>query len=315
MAQLAAVNQSDVRKLLLSISPRRTDEINTLLDDLKPEWLIDRESDRNLFRARPGEPNRILIGLKCSKRLQAHAYATAVVLSSIGKTKSERDHLLAPVDQLLNWAVGVDLTRWLDNVGVSLEPGHILRATDRELPESLLAQLSSVSKRVGMEFFKYAIAFILLHELAHLQLGHTSQHGLPSLIQEKEADRFAAEWMADATAFLKADGQELVRFCAVYGIMIALLWLTIFNVFLGPAETETHPEGYDRLFQVMDQVINKNDDEEEYLALWQSVTTMLVIHMTSAGYDLNESDVQGDPRDQANYLIDRISKLDRKRSS
>jgi hypothetical protein len=50
--------------------------------------------------------------------------------------------------------------------------------------------------------------------------------------------------------------------------------------------------------------------------IWFFVSKMLFIHMWSAGFDFDESDLvhmQGDPRDEANYLIDRISKGIRKR--
>jgi hypothetical protein len=315
VAQLEQISDSDVRKLLASVSPNRSADVTALLDEVKPIWLLDRESDRNLFQARLGQPNQIRIGLKCSKRLQVHAYAAAVILSAIGKPKPERDQMLLPVNQMMNWVVGVDLTRWLDSVGVGLPSGHILRPTDDELPDNVLAQLSKLDKIVGMGLFKYATAYVLLHELGHLKLGHTYQEGDPSFTQEKEADRFAAEWLAEAASDSRADEREFDRLCALFGISVALLWLTIFNVYFGRRNATTHPEGYDRLFQVLDQVIDPGD-EQEYLVIWDSVATMLFIHMGSAGYDFDESaaiHMRGDPRDEVNYLIDRISRSERKK--
>lgn len=315
MAQLEQVNDGDVRKLLLSVSTNRRVAMTALLDELKPVWMLDRESDGNLFWARLGQLNEIRIGLKGSKRLQVHAYAAAVIVSSIGKPKPERDQILAPVNQMLNWAIGADLTRWLSSAGVQFPAGHVFRVTDMELPDDALRRLSKMNRIVGMGFYRFAIAHILLHELGHLKFGHTYQEGLPSLAQEKEADRFAAEWMAEAAADSRADEREFDRLCALFGSAVALLWLTIINVFLGPTESNTHPEGYERLFQVLDHVIDRND-EEEYVAVWLSVATMLFIHMDSAGYKFDESDaihMQGDPRDEVNYLIDRISRCDRKK--
>lgn len=231
------------------------------------------------------------------------------------KPKQDRDRLLAPVDKLLNWAVGVDLTRWLENNGVSLPPGHILRATDDELPDDILRPLTNEHRILGMGIFKYAIAWILLHELGHLKLGHTYTEGYPSLAQEKESDRFAAEWMADAASDSKTEDREPNRLAVLLGIAIALLWISIFNVFFGRKEAKTHPEGYDRLFQVLDQIIDRSK-KTEYIGVWQAVETMLFVHMYSAGYDFDDSDaihMQGDPRDEVNYLIDRISKFERKK--
>jgi len=299
----------------MSESPGRAEELTALLDELKPVWLLDRESDRNLFQVFPGKPNQIRMGLKCSKRLQVHAYSVAVILSSIGKPKQERDRILAPVDQMLNWAVGVDLTRWLSGRGGHLPAQHVLRATDHELPKDVLQKVSKLNKIVGIRFYKSAIAWILLHELGHLKLGHIPQEGLASMMQEKEADRFAAEWMLESAADSAVDEREFNRHCALFGMAVALLWLTIFNVFFKQREVNTHPEGYDRLFQVLDHVIDRSD-EQEYLAVWQSVATMLFIHMESASFDFDETDaihMNGDPRDEANYLIDRISRFERKK--
>lgn len=315
MTHLEQINDSDVRKLLISVSPNRATELSALLDDLQTVWVLDRESDDNLFQARMGHPNEIRMGLKCSKRIQVHAYAAAVILSSIGKSKEERDRILAPVNELLNWAVGVDLTIWLSRNKVHLPAWHVLRAIDEDLPEHLLSKLSRMNKIIGMAFYRYATASILLHELGHLKLGHTFQNGYPSLVQEKEADRFAAEWMAEAAADSRADEREFDRFCALLGISIALFWLTIYNVYFGREESNTHPEGYDRLFQVLDQVIDRSD-EQEYLAVWQFIAIMLFLHMDSAGFDFDEGDaicMQGDPRDEVNYLINRISKFERKK--
>jgi hypothetical protein len=315
MAQLEEVSEGDVRKLLATVSPNRAAELAALIDELGPVWLLDRESNQNLFQAWPGQPNQIRMGLKCSKRLQVHAYAAAVILSSVGKPKAERDQLLAPVDRMLNWAVGVDLTRWTERGGISLPLDHVLRATDEELPADVLPQLNKDHKTLGMGLFRYASAWVLLHELGHLTLGHTYKEGYPSLAQEKEADRFAAEWMADSASDSRGEEREFDRLGAIFGIAIALLWLTVFNVYFGPKEAKTHPEGYDRLFQVLDQIIDRSD-EQEYLAVWQSVSTLLFIHMRSASYEFDDNDalhMQGDPRAEASYLIDRISRFDRKK--
>jgi hypothetical protein len=313
--RLDRINADDVKKLLLSVSPHRAAELSALLDELNPTWLLDRDSDEDVFEARLGQPNKVRMGLKCSKRLQVHAYAVAVTLSSIAKPKPERDRILGPVNEMLNWAVGTDLTRWLNRSGVTLRQGHVLRATDSDIPEHLLLNLSKLDKALGMSFYAYATAWILFHELGHLKLKHTYTQGFASLQQEKEADRFAADWMAAAASESTGQMRQVDRLCALFGSSVALLWLTIFNVYVGRQESKTHPESYDRLFQVLDCMIDPND-EQEYVAVWQSIATMLFIHMDSAGYDFDESDavrMQGDPRDEVSYLIDRIAHRDHTR--
>lgn len=313
MPRLETLCDDDVRALLILASPNRTADMTALLNELKPVWLLDRESEGIVFRASPGDPNQIRMGLKCSRRLQIHAYATAVILSSIGKPKGERDRILAPVNEMLNWAVGVELATCLDDVGSRLPDGHVLRATDGDIPHHLLSKISLPNQIVGAGFYKFSTAWILLHELGHLKLGHSYQRGFPSLVQEREADRFAAEWMMESASRSATDQQEFDRLCALFGTSVALVWLTVLNVYFGRMESDSHPEGYDRLFQVLDQVIDR-ENSLEFEAVWQSIATLLFIHMRSAGYDFDASyaiHTQGNSRDEVNYLIDRISKSQR----
>ncbi len=92
---------------------------------------------------------------------------------------------------------------------------------------------------------------------------------------------------------------------------MALLWLTVFNVYLGRSRNVLDPEGYDRLFQVIDRAIDPSDREEHQM-IWFFVSTMLFVHMQSAGFIFEPSRSRhDDPRDEANALIDIISKRHR----
>lgn len=320
MNQNERISTESIRKLLRTVSLNRAAEVDALLDELKPVCELDRQSERNLFWSLLSTPNVIGIGLKCSVRLQAHAYAAGVVITAIGtpgfKTmpKAERDKLFIPANQLFTWAVGVDVTRWLKQKGIPLDKGHVLQAEEDDLPNEVLKSLSKEQRILGEGLFRYACAWILLHELGHLKFGHTYTEGYPSLEQEKEADRFAAEWMSESASGSSGD-VDADRLNALFGIAVALLWLAVFNVYFGQKKSRTHPQGYDRLSQVLDQVIDWSN-EEEHEMVWYFVSTMLFIHMWSAGYDFDEDDavhMQGDPRDEVNYLIDRISKFERKK--
>ena len=163
---------------------------------------------------------------------------------------------------------------------------------------------------LGKGWYGIALAFILLHELAHLKYRHTKCEGFVSIQQEKDADRFAAEWLMEAAS----EEGHAARLNAQYGISVSLLWLTIFNVFMGEKATTTHPQGHERLFQVLDHVIDRHDDDENDL-VWKFVSLMLSGHMRAAGFNFDEDDakhMQGDPRDKVNHLINRIVDQDRK---
>jgi hypothetical protein len=309
-----------IRRLLRMVSFDRADEADELLTELDPVFVLDRVSVETKFWSRLGTPNIVGMGVRCSVRLQVQAHAAGVVFTALGcdlrsLTKKERDERFGVANDLLNWAVGVDFTRRLEALGVDLEPDHVLRRTDADVPHELRASLTPKQQTIGEGFFQFAVGFVLLHELGHLKLGHPYEEGLPSIEQEKEADRFAAEWMSRAASSSSGD-VESDRLLALYGIVVALLWLTVTNVYFGQVESKTHPQAYDRLAQVLDHVVEWHD-EEEFLLVWDFVTSMLLIHMDSAGYDFDDDDwrsmSEGDRRDAANLLIDRISRYERKR--
>lgn len=310
------VDAEPIRKLLRSVSHNKVKELDALFDELNPVCELDRETERNLFQAILGDPKIIRIGLQCTVRLEAHAHAAGVILVALGSPnfttmeKSERDKLLAPANAIFSWAVGLDLQRWWSMQGVNVRPEDLLPGGASKIPNEVIGELDDTQRLFGRGFFMYASAFILLHELGHLKFGHTeSTHE-----NEKSADRFAAEWMSDAAT--DTENEEFDRLAALYGIAVALLWLTIFNCYFGQQKSTTHPEAYDRLFQVLDQVIDPNNGDEHNM-VWFFVARMLSIHMWSAGFDFDpEQDavhMEGDPKDEVNHLINRISTGDRKR--
>jgi hypothetical protein len=302
MAQLEQFDAREMQQSLISVSQNRSAEMNLLLDELEPIWLLDREADGIFFRALSGPSNHVIIGVKGAKRLHVHCCAAAVIVSAIKATddRSEQERLVALAYKMLNWAVGSDL-KGLFNI--ELPAGHLLRPTQEPFPHELVTEVSKADLKLGTRLYEFAFSTILLHELGHLKMGHTRDVGLRSIQQEKVADQFAAEWLTDY------DQHKVDRMFALWGTALAFLWLTIPNVFVGRRESETHPEGYDRLFQVLDQIVDRNN-ELEFLAVWEFVRRMLRVHMASAGFELDDP-VSDNPRDEVSRLIDIISRSDR----
>ena len=187
---------------------------------------------------------------------------------------------------------------------------EILAGAGKELPESLLTSLSRKQRIFGEGLFRIACAWIILHEIGHLYFRHVSCRGCDSILHEKEADRFATDWLLDGAS--SSQNAESSRINALFGIAVALTWLTVFNVYLGQMESVTHPQGYDRLFQVLDYAIDRQN-EVEHDMVWYFVDQMLLIHMWSAGFNFSQDTKHAyeDPKDHVNHLIDRISKQQR----
>ncbi len=198
--------------LLKRVAPARDRDLEDLLRRHQPVFVLETEQERILFNADFGSKT-ITLGNKGSCRLQAHAYAAGIFLAALATpgyldmAASERDRLYAPANFILTWAVGRELQQWLRQGGVESELGRIMEGAEAELPEGLLPSLTRGQRIMGEGLFRFAIAFIVLHELAHMELGHTRSQGGMSLEQEKEADRFAAEWLVECPGL--SDAQRL----------------------------------------------------------------------------------------------------------
>jgi hypothetical protein len=217
-------------------------------------------------------------------------------------TPAERDELYAAAVPILRWAISRDLEHPLAVLdGFQRNLDDIVSGGASDLPDGLLKSLSQQQKLFGEGYFRLASAYILFHELAHLKYRHVRRTGADSKHQEKEADRFAAEWLVGSTGLSVAD-----RLNRLIGIAVALVWGTVLDVYLGPGNSDTHPTGYDRLFQVLDQFVDPVNDDERIL-VWDFVVQLLLVHMYIAGFEIDAESMRQSPRDQANYLINLIA--------
>ncbi|MBL4883561.1 MAG: hypothetical protein JKY95_03360 [Planctomycetaceae bacterium] len=309
------ISADEIRSLLQTTSTEKNMELDTLLDEIEPIVELDRTTDDNLFQAQLGNQNIIRFGLKGIARIQSHAYAESVIITAIGTPgyismgHGERSALLLPAKGLLDWAVGTDPQSRIINQGHSWKMEQIIQDGTGEVPGELLRPLNKTQLYFGKGLLNFAIKFILYHELAHLKFQHSGS----TIEIENEADRFAAEWMSEATID-SSDNTGVERLVTLFGISAVLLWVTVPDI-LGEIKSTTHPKGYDRLYHVLDNVI-ASDNEQEYGMVWDFVARMLYVHMWNAGYIFDKDygeHVKGDSKVEVNYLIDLISKWDRNR--
>lgn len=224
------IDSLQLRKFLKGIIHNRDNDIDLLFEEIRPEIFIDRDTEDTLLKAK--SPNKIIVGSQCTIRLQAHAYVSAILFGAITPNfatlqKYEKDKILTPADDLFTWAVGKDLQLWYAKVGIEVCPEQILPNASSTLPAKLLQAISKDSVILGEGLFRNAMAFILLHELAHLKLNHSRS----TISHEKDADAFAAKWLIEGTFDSKDNKQaEASRLSAIMGIAIALTWITIYNI-------------------------------------------------------------------------------------
>jgi hypothetical protein len=95
--------------------------------------------------------------------------------------------------------------------------------------------------------FLAATGWVLLHEIAHIRLGHGGGAGRhDSLRQEREADDWATRWV------LEGAPADLTKEFRVLSIAVGLVWLAVLDgVRRG---STTHPHAWERLAAVSPQL-------------------------------------------------------------
>lgn len=99
-------------------------------------------------------------------------------------------------------------------------------------------------EHVASELFLCSLAWMLHHERAHVVLNHPLKNTSLSQMEEREADRFATEWLLGG---LEENDPRLKK--RALGIAVAVLCLQSIEVGSVTCLRNTHPAAYDRIFK------------------------------------------------------------------
>ena len=102
--------------------------------------------------------------------------------------------------------------------------------------------------KVANELFFGAMGWIILHEVAHVELGHAELSGSYSQQQEREADQFATEWILGGLQ--ETDPRFKKR---VFCVAVALLCLQSLETVAAPRWCGTHPPAHERISYCLDK--------------------------------------------------------------
>lgn len=290
--------------LMKERTPEKASALQAVIDSHGITFQFD-ETEERVFYTSHAKSGQIRIGLTCSTRLMAHSFAyLSANFAQIEKAKNivlglpvaaDYDERLQAASELLTWAVTQDVKSKLPAHARGLVPDH--------LPDDLVHLLERCLQPrhhdAAGELFANALVWILYHEVSHIQNGDGKCDAFDSIEQEKCADRMAADWMLDSSELDPID-----QWKRQVGIAVALGWLTAPIVYLGPGAMTTHPHAYDRLFQIIDRVV-----EPEQVDVWMFVQMVLVLHVLNRQLPVDEARMGANCRDNCNYLIDLISKL------
>jgi Peptidase U49 len=110
-----------------------------------------------------------------------------------------------------------------------------------------------------------ALAWILRHEIAHVTLGHVFAIASDSIVQEKQADDQAADWLrgdriADESrpAGISPTGQELELEQRAVAIVLGTVWIASFEI-RARQPSAVHPPIADRIFNTLDRMHLRED--------------------------------------------------------
>lgn len=302
MTSPIAVLKQFVFPALRRIAPEKGDDLISIIEQKNIKFKFIQGDARILFRA-DSINGVISVGEKCLERLWAMSYAYFLFYEAMSKAKHrditvecidfKSDPELEKAGELLSWATSVD---WQ----IKAE-GKQLQTPLPEWPESLPKPVenpqTASNEDVADKLFLSAVGFILHHELAHIQLGHTKTTGVESILNEKDADRGAAKWLLDG---LQSTDNEFIQ--RIFGIAIALLWMATLEAYV-PSTGETHPPGYDRLYQTLSLFV-----DDDWHPVWSFTSIALEMHLEASGSQFDQNMQHSTPRDAVNYYCDVLSK-------
>lgn len=225
------------------LAPERADELNSEVFEgqawevLFADELIEKQTNVAAY------PSGKRIEVHFSALLSIWAVSSAVLILASGAMRASRQGDRALVGGPDS---DVGLARSLVEAAKAL-----IRDKDTAWPDALPVPIENPAPDISdwyvNNLFLATTGWILLHEIAHIHLGH-GRCATPeaSFAQEYEADEWATDWiMRDAPADLTKDFRILA-------ITTGLVWLAVLdNVRRG---STTHPHAWDRMQQLADRL-------------------------------------------------------------
>lgn len=287
---------------LRRIAPEKGDNLSSVIEQQGITFRFVQDKDRIFFTA-DSMNGVIAVGESCLERLWAMSYSYFLFYEAMCKAKDEDESIkyidiksnleLENADKLLAWATSVD---WQ----IKAE-GKQRQAPLPEWPDSLPRPIenpqNASNEDIADKLFLSAVGFILHHELAHIQLGHTKTTGVESILNEKYADRESAKWLLDG---LQSTDKEFIQ--RIFGIAIALLWTATLDAYV-PSAGETHPPGYDRLYQTLSIFV-----DDDWHPVWEFVSIALGMHLRASRTHFDQEILHNSLKDAVNYYCDVLSK-------
>ncbi|HCD34859.1 MAG TPA: hypothetical protein DER01_20795 [Phycisphaerales bacterium] len=260
--------------------PERTGEVNDLLK--KHGINITPDNAENSMRFCVDlNTHEITISTGPLPRLWGHAYAylqfyqcmdEAKRIDPLARSFPAGYGVFPQAIEILKWAMIGDAKARLKKEAGDLGP--------QEYPDGLSLPFDPSNKdpthKVAGDLAMMALGYMMLHEIAHLELNHSAVTDEVSIEQEREADEWAAKFFLDNSCeYAKQHRHESLKVeqKRLLGLTIGFLWMLHFEVHMGVGNHQTHPPAYDRLPNVLNKL-----DFDGLDAAWSMAATILPMH-------------------------------------
>lgn len=226
---------------IVKIAPEQADELSKRN---LPAFRLTDKAGLAFSAATEDTPPVVSIPLRGLEYLWALSYSTWVIHEHYcrpGRTEAELDFGASddsrPIPRLLLWA--------LENQGTRT---YALWPRETPMPQPLIEgrEMRPLLEAVTSELMLCAVSWILHHELAHIQKGHSAT--APLLQDESEADRAATAWIMDGAS------SGIVTAKRGFGIAIATVGIAMYELLrarAGQPRGGTHPNPADRIFRAL----------------------------------------------------------------
>ena len=253
----------------------------------------------------------ITIATSPLRRMWAHAYAYLTVYDLIAKATSRnpKTRELPATDERFITAMAVLKWAMIGDAKVKIGP-ESKALGPQEYPANIALPFDPSSAdpthKVASDLVVMSLGYILLHEIAHIELKHPICEGADSIIMEREADAWAAAFLLDkCDLYAKQHGHKAsdVRMKRLLALTIGELWAVHFEVHLGVPEATSHPPTYERLANLLDQQANDGAD-----IAWAMAATVLQMHYQARYGMADEGGGFDDFRECYQFYADLMSK-------
>lgn len=227
------------------VAPERESEMVLLRDKYDIRVHMKANAEDWLFEGfRIFELNRIFIGLRSIERLWAYCYAYTAITTELQKARG----VFSLIDNKSEFDLAFQLLDWAAQ--------RNLQDIECDWPNALpdpTAVDSMEHVKAANHFFVMTSGRLLLHEIAHVVLGHHTEQETPpeTLIREEfEADAWADDWMLGSWKAYNTNENVFIGRCL--GIAFAHAPCLLFGIKKKTA-SDSHPNPVQRIKAFIDK--------------------------------------------------------------